>query len=109
MIEYACIYPKKQSAEYARILNMSNVVHSIRSLYKLQQLSKQAYLEHCQTFKRVFYKKDNAWVQVSNQKHFRAGGVGFVKLGQFNKRFVKNTRKLGPAGNYFGNFCPRYS
>ena len=56
MIEYAGIYPKKQSAEYARILNMSNVVHSIRSLYKLQQLSKQAYLEHCQTFKSVLQK-----------------------------------------------------
>ena len=35
MIEYAGIYLKKQSAEYARILNVSDAVHSIRSLYKL--------------------------------------------------------------------------
>ena len=35
MIEYAGIYLKKQSAEYARILNVSDAVHSIKSLYKL--------------------------------------------------------------------------
>ena len=35
MIEYASIYLKKQSAEYARILNLSNVVHSVGLLYKL--------------------------------------------------------------------------
>ena len=34
MIEHAWIYLKKQSAEYAAILNVSNAVHSIRSLYK---------------------------------------------------------------------------
>ena len=34
-IEYAVIYLKKQSAEYARILNVSHAVHSRRSLYKL--------------------------------------------------------------------------
>ena len=35
MIEYASIYLKKQSAEYARILNVFDAVHSVRSLYKL--------------------------------------------------------------------------
>ena len=35
-IEYAGIYLKNQSAEYARVLNVSNAVHSIRSLYKLR-------------------------------------------------------------------------
>ena len=35
MIEYAGIYMKKPSAEYAKILNVSDAVHSIRSLYKL--------------------------------------------------------------------------
>ena len=29
-----CIYLKKKSAEYARILNVSSAVYSIRSLYK---------------------------------------------------------------------------
>ena len=35
MIEYAGIYLNKKSAEYARNLNVSNAVHSIRSLFKL--------------------------------------------------------------------------
>ena len=35
MIEYAGIYLKKQSSEYARILNVSDAVHNIRSLYEL--------------------------------------------------------------------------
>ena len=35
MIEYAGIYLKKQSAEYARIINVCDAVHSIRSLYSL--------------------------------------------------------------------------
>ena len=34
MIESASIYPKN-SAKYARILNASDAVHSIRSLHKL--------------------------------------------------------------------------
>ena len=35
MIEYASIYLKIQSTKYARILNVSDAVHSIRSLCKL--------------------------------------------------------------------------
>ena len=35
IIEYTYIYLKTQSAEYARILNMSDAVHNIRSMYKL--------------------------------------------------------------------------
>ena len=36
MIEYTGIFLKKQSVEYARIiLNVSDVIHSIRSLYNL--------------------------------------------------------------------------
>ena len=37
MIEYAMYVhiPEKQSAEYARIQNVSDAVHIIRSLYKL--------------------------------------------------------------------------
>ena len=34
-----------------------------------------------------------------------SGGGGFVELGHFDKHFVKNTRKRGPAGN----ISPRYS
>ena len=41
-----------------------------------------------------------------NGKFFRARG--FEELGHFNKHFVKNTRKRGPAGKHFGVFSPRY-
>ena len=46
MIEYARIYLKKQSAEYARILNVSDVVHSIRSLQITEQLSRQRNIQN---------------------------------------------------------------
>ena len=35
MIKYVSIYLKNLSAEYARVLNMFDAVHSIGSLYKL--------------------------------------------------------------------------
>ena len=35
IIEYAGIYQEKLSDEYARILNVSDAEHSIKSLYKL--------------------------------------------------------------------------
>ena len=35
MLEYACIYLNKHSSKYARILIVSDVVHSIKSLHKL--------------------------------------------------------------------------
>ena len=35
IIEYVSIYLKKQIARYARILNVSDAVHSITSLHKL--------------------------------------------------------------------------
>ena len=40
MIAYAGIYQKKQSAEYARILNVSDAVHSIRSQRCIQNTVK---------------------------------------------------------------------
>ena len=35
MLEYACMYLKKQSSEYGKILNVSDAVHWIKSLFKL--------------------------------------------------------------------------
>ena len=55
MIEYAGIYLKKQSAEYTRILNVSDAVHRKRSQYKLLSSYRDRripYSEHCQTLKR---------------------------------------------------------
>ena len=39
--EYSSMYLKKQSAEYTRILNVSDAVHSIKSLYKLLSSCRQ--------------------------------------------------------------------
>ena len=36
------------------------------------------------------------------------GRGGFVELAHFDKHFVKNTRKKGPAGKNFGVVSPRY-
>ena len=94
MIEYISIYLKKQSDKYARILDESDVVHSIKSLYKL--LSSYRDREVLRT-------------QVCNQKVFKAGGGRFVELEHCDKHFIKNTRKRGPAGKHFGYFSPRYS
>ena len=54
MIGYDGAYMKKQSAKYARIENVSDAVHSIRSLYKSNHLAvmePQTYSEDCQTLK----------------------------------------------------------
>ena len=36
------------------------------------------------------------------------GRGGFLGLAHFDKHFVKNTRKKGPAGKNFGVVSPRY-
>ena len=41
-------------------------------------------------------KKNNAWVQVTNQRFFRGRG-DVVKLGHINKNFVKNSKNKDPA------------
>ena len=58
--EYASIYLKRQSAEYTRILNVSDAVHSIKSLYKLLSSCRQRDVfrilsEH----NGAFYKNNN--------------------------------------------------
>ena len=50
MLEYPGIYLKKQSAQYARILNVSDAVHSISSLYNYGAvIGTETYSERCQT------------------------------------------------------------
>ena len=73
MIEYGDIY---LCAEYARTQNVSDAVHSIRSLYKLlgSYRGRDIYSQRCQTF----------------------------KMKRFAKRFFVNTRKRGPTRKHFG-------
>ena len=52
MIECASIYLNNQKAEYARILSVSDAVHSVRSLYKLlSSYRDRDVFRYCQTFK----------------------------------------------------------
>ena len=51
MIKYTRIYLKKQSTEYARIVNVSVAVHSIRLLYKL--LSSYRYRDVLRTMSNI--------------------------------------------------------
>ena len=56
MLEYASISLNTQGLEYARILNVSEAVHSIRLLFKMLSRQRNAietetYSKHCQTFK----------------------------------------------------------
>ena len=67
MIKYNDMYLKKQSAQYAKILSVSDAVGSIRSPWSIFEKS-------------------------------------WWELGRFNKHFVENTRKRGPAGKRFGFF-----
>ena len=66
---------KKQSGEYARILSVSDEVHSIRSLYKL--LNSYRDRGASKTLSNIqdgaFCKKNNALVQKRHQKYFRSG------------------------------------
>ena len=104
MTEYAGIYLKNQHREYARILNVSDSVHSIRSLYKL--LSSYRDTDVFRTLSNIwdgaFCKKNIAWAQVHNQKFFRARRRGeAVKLVHLDKYFVKNARKKKPHRKTF--------
>ena len=72
-----------------------------------ERLSRQWRIQY--TVKHLRCKKNNAWVQVCNQTTFGAGGGDLVELRDFDKHLVKNTRKRGPTGKYFGVFSPRYS
>ena len=59
IIEYIGIYLKKQSADYARILNVSDAVHSIRSLYKLLSRYRSRRIQNTEkTFKMERFAKE---------------------------------------------------
>ena len=57
-----------------------------------EQLSRQEYSEHCQTFKTQRFGKKK-----SNKKWNQ-------EPGHFDKLFLKNTRKTRRAGKHFGVF-----
>ena len=83
-IEYVGIHLKKQIADYASILNVSDAVHSRKTHYKLLS---------------------NYWDRhfQNTVKHLRCsvlqkdmGEGGCVEHGHFDKHFIKNTRNRSP-------------
>ena len=71
--EYANIYLKKQRAEYARIiLNVPDAVHEV-----MNNLLRQTYLEHCQTFRMEHFAKrimPDCWCGIRNVSRQEEGG-----------------------------------
>ena len=98
--------------EYALIiLNVSDAVPNIRSLYKLlKSYRDREYLEHCQIFKMERFVKRIMPGCKCTTRIFQGREWGkIVEMGDFNKHFIKNTRKRSPAGKHFCAFSPRYS
>ena len=48
----------------------------------------------------------NCYMSPGAQSEMFQGRGGFAEAGHFNKFFVKNTIKKGPAGKNFGAFSP---
>ena len=54
-------------------------------------------------------KNQITYIYPSAQPEVFQGREGFMKLGHFDKHFLKNSRKKSRAGENFGGFFPRYS
>ena len=108
MIEYGGIYLKKQSAEYARILNVSDALHSIRSPYRLlsSYRDRETYPEHCQTFKMERFAKRIMPECRCATKNFsgQRGGGGLWNWGTSIKILSKTPQKRASQGNIFEFF-----
>ena len=58
----------------------------------------------------LYLMRKGAYIQTAGaQPEIFQGRGGFVKLGHFDKHFIKNSRTRGHAGEHFGVFSPRYS
>ena len=84
----------EQLSRYRRIQN--TIKHLIRRVLQ-------------RTMPGYRYATRNISEQVGQVEGERERGGGGVELRNFDKHFVKNTRKRGPTGKQFGNFSPRYS
>ena len=110
-IEYPSIYPKKPSVKYVRTLNMSDTVHSSRSLNKLLSSYQDRHIQNTvKHWRWSVLQKEQCLSAGAQPEIFQGtGGRGFLELGHFDKHFVKSTRKRGPTKKHFGSFSPRYS
>ena len=110
MFEFACIYLNKQSSKYARILNVSNAVHIIRSLNKIlsSYWKRDVFRTLSNRLRWSVLQKEQCLstgcLSTGTQPEIFLGGGGPI-----DKNFIKIIRKKGPASKYFGVFSPRYS
>ena len=87
------MYLKRQSSECVRILNVSDIVHSIRSLYKLLNSYRERGLsELSQTFKMQQFSK-RIMPECRRATNSFQGWGGFVELGHFDKHLTESARK----------------
>ena len=92
MLELDCVYVNKQSSKYARILNVSDAVHTTRSQIT-EQLQKQRRTHNTvKHFRRSVWQKKQCQSAGAQPESFQ-GMEGFVELGHFDKHFIKNARK----------------
>ena len=109
MIEYADIYPKKQSAEYARILNVSDSVYSIKSLYKLLTSYRDRHIQN--TVKHLKWNVlQKEYLSAGAQPEIFQGRCGTEGCGTmaFRQAFRQKYKKRS-ARKHFGVFSPRHS
>ena len=102
MIEYAGIHLKKQSAEYVRIPNVSDGVHSISPLHKLLSSYRDRHV-----FRTVKHLKWSVLQKknIAQPKIFQGKRGRFVELEPIDKVFVKKTpEKETPRENIFEFF-----
>ena len=105
MLEYACIYLKKQSSEYARILNVSDFVHGVRTLYKLLSSSRDRRILNTTKHLRWSVWQKESRVQARSQTFFKAGQVS-CNLGT-SINISSKTQEKRPRRE--ASFSPRYS
>ena len=86
MLEYLCIYLKKQSSECVRILNVSSAIHSMRSMFKLLSSNWDRHIQYTVKYLR--------WNVLQKEQCLSAGALGHLE-----KISSKTQEKKVPQGN----------
>ena len=72
-------------------------------------LDHQDFCRYCQ-YSSSEQKSDCLYhIYAGAQPEIVQGRGGFLKLGHFDKHFLKKPKIKSPAAENFGAFCPRYS
>ena len=93
--------------EYARILNVSDAVHSVKSRNKLLSSYRDRRIQSTVKHLRWSVLQKELSLSAGAQAEIFQSRKSFVEVGHFDKYFVKNTRKKSLARKRF--FSPRHS